>query len=242
MVTPSRAGNSTSFEERQFAHFDELWSGTLQNAGSREFLTPNGAELFWTIIFRLPSQTWHASPLLDTYAQLQKVCSRHRFYSDEQLHLTVVGLGLAAAWRDELSELRRILKSTTERCGKIRPRLCGLNILNDTIIAQVIDTSGELAKLSAELTRHCQTLDGKSSFSASLHEELWWITLARLAASPSEAELAFISSHRRSEFGQFDLSRLALTETNRTFDLERTQLIYEVSITPEAQVHASELE
>jgi hypothetical protein len=151
----------------------------------------------------------------------------HHYYEHDQLHIPILGLGAAEAWRATSEALKVIVDKGANGRGRIRLRVVGLNILNDTWIAQVIDSSGGLAQPTADLVHHCTQLDGKTDCTAGLHEELWWKTLARLAAPASDDALSFGASHRSTEFGSVNVERGKLVETSRHFELARTQIIHE---------------
>jgi hypothetical protein len=211
-------------DKRQLSLFEKLWKQSVEKLDHESFTVSASQELRWTILFQVPTQVWCSSSVVETL--LRKHCAEQYSYDLNQLHMTVLGLGAAESWCTLSEPLKGCLEIIASEQNSIELRISGLNILNDSIVAQVIDATGSLAKLTADLTQCCRQLEGVADFAAGLHEELWWITLARLRAPISDDALCFISSHRNTEFGTVTMNEVSLLETNRNFELAQTRIIH----------------
>lgn len=123
--------------QRQLVRFDALWCNAVQNWPSRRDENSIDENLDWTILYRLLPEMWDTSGLSSVVAQMQEKWAEHLYYNKDQIHITICGLGMTESWRTKEKALKDALDKAVNRQAGIGLKLFGLNLLRNTLVAQV---------------------------------------------------------------------------------------------------------
>jgi hypothetical protein len=222
----------------QRAEYDALWEVTAAQWPPKALDEATFDKRTCTVIAR-PAGT-AAAELAGITARLPEFSARHEVYAGGQLHMTVLGLGPRAAVGTDLASIERVCSDIARQTEPVPLEVEGLNILGDSLVAQVLDPTGRLAHFVASCLGGVRKDGVALTDPVGLHSRLWWWTIARLRCDAEPQLRDYVAERRLLPLGALLLRQLEIVETDKLFRPEQTRVIGRVRLGAAGRPQTSE--
>lgn len=211
---------------------NELFNRLLEEA--RQSWPPQGYRVSEACreCFTLVKRPIDLPDLLEMIKSLSEQFPGHLYYSQENLHLTILGLPRLEPGSSIFRYFDRFMVSHLPALKPVKLPVRGLSIVGSTIVAKCFDQDGSLLRFVdscfAELGEGITDLDEIIG----LHRSIYWLSIARLSENAPKELLTTVLSENSREFGTISISSMELVRTDSLFRPQATEQLksYEIGM------------
>lgn len=197
--------------------------------------SPSGSELdqqCFTLVMRPDRAT--AARLAGRLQSMERLFGGPLYYGAENLHVTVFGIHEKLVSELVVNHLHRFLAAHLCALQPLTMPIGGLSIVGNTVVMKAFDATGELLAFTRTARRELyDEIYGEGvdvDQMIGLHSEIFWLSAARLSASPEQTEvdrklLAYVQECFAESMGEAYFDEMKLCRTDQLFRPQNTEVL-----------------
>lgn len=215
----------------QQREFERIWENTRTLFAKGVFRVARENRTVLSLVCEIDSNLY--SKFEQIAKMLEVVCRNQQVYRNESLHFTLLPLGAYDELSRNVSRVSCICSEIMSRFHVFDVELYGLNAFSDSVVVQVLDSTGGLSSLAKQIGSRLRDKEILGRGSVGIHDRLWWVTVARFITNDLPVqELSYVIEHWRARsFGRMSVREFQVVRTDKFYSSETTKVLSRVSLT-----------